>query len=170
MRVCLRDGTAVRIRPIAPSDEPMVAAFHAALSPRSVYQRYFHQVSVEQRVSRPGPAAGATDLLGGAAIVAERTDGPGHPEILALGWIMRGEPEGSAEVALVVADRWHRAGLGTALMDALVGVARRLGVRRVYGEMLADNDAMRELARRSGFVIRLVPGDARVLRAERGIA
>jgi acetyltransferase len=54
-------------------------------------------------------------------------------------------------------------------MEALVAVARRLGVRRVYGEMLAHNDAMRELARRSGFAIQLVPGDARLLRAERAI-
>jgi hypothetical protein len=32
--------------------------------------------------------------------------------------------------------------------------------------MLADNDAMRALVRRAGFVVRTVPGDAAVLRAE----
>jgi acetyltransferase len=46
----LRDGTEVLIRPIAPEDEPLIAAFHAQLSERSVYFRYFYAFPLERRV------------------------------------------------------------------------------------------------------------------------
>ena len=38
----MKDGTTVTIRPIRPEDEPAMVAFHATLSERSVYLRYFH--------------------------------------------------------------------------------------------------------------------------------
>ena len=38
----LEDGTQVLIRPIRPEDEPSIVRFHARLSERSIYQRYFH--------------------------------------------------------------------------------------------------------------------------------
>ena len=37
----LRDGTAVRIRPIRPEDEPMMVRFHKTLSDQSVRSRLF---------------------------------------------------------------------------------------------------------------------------------
>lgn len=165
--VILTDGTSVVIRPIRPDDEPLMAAFHAGLSMRSVYQRYFHITSLEQRIThsrlsltcRDDPAAGM-------AIVAEHQMADGTPKVLALGRLTRTEP-GAAEIALLVVDRFQGLGLGRAMMRELVASAQTLGVSRLYGDMLADNDAMRAVVRQAGFVIRSVPGDAAVLRAER---
>ncbi len=47
----LTDGTPVRIRPIRPDDEARMADFHASLSTRSVYHRYFHLATLEQRTA-----------------------------------------------------------------------------------------------------------------------
>jgi len=166
-RLCLRDGTPVVVRPIRPDDEAMIASFHAGLSPRSVYQRYFHITTLEQRTSQQRLALTCrVDPAHGAALVAEQPGARG-PEILAVGRIRRTEPRDSAEMAVVVADHVQGQGLGTAITRALIDVARGLGVRRLYGDMFADNDAMRAVVRRSGFAIRATPGDARVLRAER---
>ncbi len=165
--VALRNGLDVTIRPIRPDDEALIATFHAGLSPRSVYQRYFHISTLEQRTTQQRLALTCrVDAAQGAALVAEHA-ADGGVEVLALGRIRRtGEP-GDAEIAVLVADRVHGQGLGTAMTRALIEAADRLAVRRLYGDMFADNDAMRAVVRRVGFEIRTTPGDARVLRAER---
>jgi len=171
VRVRLRDGTLVALRPIRPADEPLMVAFHGGVSPRSVYQRYFHLRTLEQRITQTRLAlACKVDPAVGLAIVAEHRDADGHATVVALGRLTRTDPEGSAEVALLVMDRWHGLGLGSAIMQALVAAAREFGLTRLYGDMLADNDAMRAVVRRAGFVIRAVPGDAVVLRAELALA
>ncbi len=47
----MKDGSDVLIRPIRPEDEPMMVKFHATLSERSVYLRYFHLMNLPQRVA-----------------------------------------------------------------------------------------------------------------------
>ena len=169
--VRLRDGALVTLRAIRPDDEPLMAVFHAGVSPRSVYQRYFHLSTLEQRVTHTRLALTCrVDPAVGRAIVAEHTSPDGVRCVVALGRLTRTEPPGSAEIALLVVDRWHGLGLGTAMMHALVAAARSLGLYRLYGDMLADNDAMRAVVRHAGFVIRTVPGDAKVLRAELSLA
>ena len=166
----LRDEAVVTIRPIRPDDEPLMVTFHAGVSPRSVYQRYFHLSTLEQRVTHARLALTCrVDPAVGLALVAEHIPAPGVPAVVALGRVTRTDPPHSAEVALLVVDRWHGLGLGTAMMHALVDGARELGVQRLHGEMLADNDAMRAVVRHADFVIRTVPGDAAVLRAERTV-
>lgn len=168
--VTLADGTSVVVRPIGPDDESRMAAFHAGLSSRSVYQRYFHISSLAQRVTQTRLALTCrVDPAVGRAIVAERATVDGIREVLALGRLTRTEPE-VAELALLVIDRWQGLGLGRAMMAQLLLEARALELRRIYGDMLADNDAMRAVVRRAGFVVRTIPGDGAVLRAERVLA
>ena len=58
-----------------------------------------------------------------------------------------------AEFAIAVDDEYQRRGLGLQLLTSLVKHASRRGARRMFGEILADNDAMLGLARRLGFRI-----------------
>lgn len=168
--VTLRDGTRVVVRPIRPDDEPLMAAFHAGLSTRTVYQRYFSLPSLEQRIARARLALTCrVDPAHGIALVAEHRRDDGRPEVLALGRLTRTGHEAAAEFALLVVDRWQGLGLGHALLHQLITAARALGIRRIYGDMMADNDAMRAVVRHAGFVIRTVPGDGAVLRAERAV-
>jgi hypothetical protein len=51
---------------------------------------------------------------------------------------------------LGVADNWHRIGLGTTLTRILAQWARFSGVRRLCGDVLEDNEAMRGLAHSLG--------------------
>jgi len=57
----------------------------------------------------------------------------------------------SAEFAIVVADAWQGRGIGSRLLGKLVDVAGRHGVKRLYGDILAMNRPMLELARKLGF-------------------
>lgn len=161
--VTLADGTRVTVRPIRADDEARLAAFHAGLSSRSVYQRYFHTSSLAQRITEARLALTCrVDPALGLALVGERVaDG----EVLGLGLLTRTAPA-TAEIALLVMDRWQGHGLGRALLRQLVVEAGAIGLRRLHGDMLADNDAMRAVMRHNGFVVSAVPGDAALLRAE----
>lgn len=166
----LSDDTPVRVRPIRADDESRMAAFHARLSTRSVYHRYFHLATLEQRTAHARLALTCrTDPAVGIALVAEHTRDDGTLEVLALGRLTRTDDAGAAEFALLVADEWQGLGLGRLMMQRLIDAARDLGVRQLSGDMLADNDAMRAVVRRAGFRVFTVPGDAVVLRAERAI-
>lgn len=65
------------------------------------------------------------------------------------------------ECAVVVADEWQRKGLGTALMERLIVLARERGMRLMESIDLAENAEMRELAGHLGFRCRLDPDDPR---------
>jgi acetyltransferase len=164
--VPLKNGARVTIRPMQPTDEARLEAFHAGLSTRSVHHRYFHMTSLEQRIAHTKATLATGQAPGIAAAIVAESAAAGEPAVMALGRLTRAEPLGTAEIAMVVIDAWQGLGLGTAMMDALLAEARRLGVRCVYGDILADNDAMRAVVRRAGFVTRTMPGDAGVTRAE----
>jgi len=74
--------------------------------------------------------------------------------------------DGGAEFALAVADGWRRRGVGNRLLAALIVSARRDGLRRLDGEVLASNEAMLGFVERAGFRVRAHPEDARLLRIE----
>ena len=71
--------------------------------------------------------------------------------LLGVARYVRDKDNQAAEFALVVADSWHGRGIGTRLMAKLIDAARRRGVKRLYGEILATNRPMLELARKLGF-------------------
>lgn len=163
----LRDGTVVRLRPIRPDDQPLLVRFHQHLSDRTVFLRYFHLTKLDQRIKHERLARLCTvDPTAEAAIVAEREDSHGVPELIAVGRLTRPNARGDAEIAMLVSDVFQGQGLGSELLRRLLDHARRIGVRRLVGEILAENDPMLAAARRAGFIVRAVKGDPQVLRAE----
>ena len=77
----------VIIRPIRPEDEPLMVRFHATLSERSVYLRYFHLMKLEQRIAHERLTRMCfIDYDREMALVAERCDpATGEREILGVG-------------------------------------------------------------------------------------
>jgi GNAT superfamily N-acetyltransferase len=62
------------------------------------------------------------------------------------------EPDGSAEIALLVEDDWQRAGVGRALAEATIAESSQLGLRRVDAIVQPENFRAR------GFFKALAPG------------
>src|SRR5205085_6156026 len=72
------------------------------------------------------------------AYVALRGDAP--RELVAVARMVRdAEDRCRAEIAVTVADRWQRRGIGTLLGDLLAVAARDRGVRWLTATMAADN-------------------------------
>jgi Acetyltransferase (GNAT) family len=66
----------------------------------------------------------------------------------------------SDSAAVTIADEWRHTELGRLLMDHLLVSAKQYGIRHLYAIELADNQAMRKLAKDTGMAGRRDPNDA----------
>lgn len=151
-----RDDSSVTIRPIRPEDEPGMARFHESLSDRSVYLRYFHHLSLDARVAHERLTQVCfVDYDRATVLIAESPNG----DIVGVGRLAREHGSPDAEFALLVSDAWHEHGLGTELLRRLISLARDEGIRRVFGDILNENDAMQRICRQLGFALHYSIGD-----------
>lgn len=137
----LRDGTAVLLRSIRPSDKHELVAGFERLSPLSRYRRFL------------GPKSRLTeselhyltevDWEGHAALVAEAPDGAG----LGVARFIRSNGEDWAEAAITVGDAHQGKGIGRVLLERLVVAAVERGIRRFRFDVLGSNAPMLSLIR-----------------------
>lgn len=163
----LKDGTAVTIRPIRAEDEPLMVRMHKQLSDDSVYNRYFSFLKLEQRIAHDRLARLCfIDYDREMALVALHTDPKtGEQDLMGIGRLVKQPGTHSGEFAVLVDDRWQGRGLGFRLLQLVVEVGREEGLSRVTGDILADNNAMKNTARKVGFKLRQAGGEG-TIRAE----
>jgi nucleotide-binding universal stress UspA family protein/RimJ/RimL family protein N-acetyltransferase len=133
--VTLRDGSPVRIRPIAPDDKDALRAAWDRLSPESRYRRFF---SAMPSLSDSMLAhLTEVDHHDHEALIA--FDARGEGAVGVARYVRSTEDDAIAEVAITVVDAWHGRGLGKLLLGRLADRARREGVRRFSAMVMADN-------------------------------
>jgi acetyltransferase len=143
----LEDSGEVLIRPIRPEDEAMMARFHATVSERSVYLRYFHMLPFDTRVAHERLARICfIDYDREMVLVAER-----EGEIVAVGRLVREDQANNAEFAVLISDKFQGHGLGTELLKRLIEIARADGLARVVADILGENRQMIEICKLLGF-------------------
>jgi acetyltransferase len=147
------DGSEVNISPIRPEDECLIASFHTRLSERSIYQRYFHMLSLDQRTAHDRLVRVCFgDYDREIALVAEQNDlERHHSEILAVGRLSQAHLSNEAELAVLITDENQGRGLGTELSRRLIEIARSEKLDRVTVEILGGNRQMLEVCRLLGF-------------------
>ena len=138
--VVLRNGTTVHVRPIRPDDAPGLLALCDLLSERSRYLRFF--AARRLRLEEAHDLADV-DHARREALVATTSDAPDAPIIGVAHYAPSGD--GTAEIALVVADAWQGLGLGAALLDRLLAEGQHCGVEEFSAEVLAENRQMLRL-------------------------
>jgi acetyltransferase len=156
--VRLADGRRALLRAARPTDAAAVQAFVRGLSPQTSRRRFLRAVrelapaAVERIVTIDHTRSMTFVAASGGAVV-------GLAQYVAEG--------AAADIALVVADAWQRAGLGRALFAALVTHAERQGIARLHGDALADNAEILALTRRFGFSARTHPEERGLVRLTR---
>ena len=152
----LRNGTSVTIRPIRPEDEPLMVNFHKTLSEQSVYQRYFAQLKLDQRIAHERLTRICfNDYDREIALVVEHNQGGnGRGEILGVGRLSKARGLNEGEFALLIGDRWQRQGIGTELLKRLVQIGRVEKLGRLTAFILADNHAMQHVSKNAGFEVK----------------
>jgi acetyltransferase len=150
MSTRLSDGFMVKIRAIHAEDASMLQAFVRRLSVQSRRFRFFSGLA-----ELPAPLLERfvnQDRGRGLALVA-LTERSQETAIIAEARCVLDPMTGDAEFAIAVDDEFQRRGLGVRLLKTFVAHASRRGIRRLFGEILAENRAMLGLARRLGFEI-----------------
>lgn len=140
------NGEVVHIRPIRADDAAMLVAFHASLSPESVYFRFFNFHA--QLTAREVHHFTEVDYKDRFALVVLAKD-----RMVAVGRYDRLGGTEEAEVAFLVHDDYQDLGIGTLLADELARVARSHGIGVFQAETLSHNAAMLEMFRRIGFPV-----------------
>jgi RimJ/RimL family protein N-acetyltransferase len=156
--VWLRDGSAVRIRPLRACDAPLLLDGFARLSAQSRRRRFLgvkHQLTVaELRYltdidHHDHEALGAVSAASGRGVAVAR-------------YVRSADDPHSAELAATVVDEWQRRGLATELLARLTLRALRAGIFSFTASVGADNEAVIGLLRRKAGVelVHLDPGVA----------
>jgi acetyl coenzyme A synthetase (ADP forming)-like protein len=143
----LKDGSTVRVRPIAPGDAGGLQDLVRSMSTESSYFRFF-------RVKRELTAEELEEFtrldydsrMAFVAILDGRIVGVGRYNAV------ESDPS-LAEVAFTVADGMQGRGVGTLLLFRLTAYARTRNIRGFRAFLLADNHAMMRVFRNSGFTL-----------------
>jgi acetyltransferase len=144
------EGELVTLRPIRPEDAEIEQAFVRSLSPESRRFRFMDTL----RELTPAMLVRFTQIdydREMAFVATIQRDGK-EVEVGVCRYITN--PDGvTCEYAIVIADDWHRRGLGRRIMAQLIEVARRRGLQAMVGHVMASNRGMLELCQELGFVI-----------------
>jgi RimJ/RimL family protein N-acetyltransferase len=145
----LKDGTEVTVRAIRPEDGPAILEAFKALDAESIYRRFFSpkkelsdaelkrltDVDFRSVMALVATALddGAEILLGGGRLAAEGGDQPQ-----------------SAELAFLTAGAQRGRGVASLLLRHLTRLGQEAGLSRLEADVLAENQAMLNVFRRSG--------------------
>lgn len=136
----LDDGSEAQLSPLRPEDRDLLEEGMSQLSPQSRFTRFGQgrgeltptELDYLTRIDQRRHVAWG-------AVVADTAAGVGRYIVI--------DDNGCAEVAVTVVDRLQGKGLGTALFQALVAVARADGVELLCFEALPENLAVRRMTR-----------------------
>jgi acetyltransferase len=147
----MRDGTPVLLRPMKPEDEPLVADFLHKCSDDTIYFRYFRLIKKWTHEMLIRFTQNDYDRELGLMAVGQ----PPSPEVMmGVSRLIIDRQQRAAEFALIVADPWQGKGLGPKLLEQAIAIARDQEVKFLYGEVLAENQPMLELAKKMGFALK----------------
>jgi acetyltransferase len=138
----------ITVRPIRPEDADIEIEFARHLSLQSRYNRFLSggvalTPELVDKFTR-------VDFTRDMALVATVALGDEETLIGVARYVRLGDNE-TCEFAMVIADAWQGLGIGKRLLARLIDCARSSGIRNIYGDLLAGNNAMLNLARAHGF-------------------
>jgi acetate---CoA ligase (ADP-forming) len=146
-QIILKDGTVAELRVAHPSDADTLRLFVDRLSPESKRHRFFSATRPPVEVLQS--LCDSSDSHEQMTLIALRAS-EGRSMIVAAGTYTARDAE-TAEVSLAVDDALHGKGMGTILLEHLALLAVRQGFTKFWAVTHADNLAMREVFRESGF-------------------
>jgi len=148
-------GVDIFVRPIRPEDAPLLIELFDSLSPQSVYRRFF--TPMKRLPHRMLARFTQIDYDRHIALVAL----PGSESketMLGVARAIIGRNLKEAEFSVVISDPWQGKGIGAALLQRCISIAKERGIETVMGTVLAENTQMLALGKKLGFKIKNMAG------------
>ena len=140
---------AIVVRPIRPEDEPQHRAFIEGLQPQDLRLRFF---SVRRELPRSELARlTQIDYAREMAFIATRNGPDGSAQTLGVVRTVIDPDNVEAEFAIIVRSELKGRGLGHLLLGRMIEFLAGRGTQRVVGDVLRENEPMRQLALAHGF-------------------
>jgi acetyltransferase len=152
--VTLRDGTALRVRPIRPEDEQLYARFFASVTKNDLRLRFFSPMNDlgHSFVAR------FTHIDYARAMAFIAIDPPSG-EMLGVVRLYVNSTYDTGEYAILVRSDLKGRGLGWMLMQTIIDYARSEGLQTIGGQVLSENTTMVTMCRELGFGVKTDPED-----------
>ena len=142
----VRGGEHILIRPVRPEDLALYRDFLADVSAEDLRLRFFARTA--ELSAEETDKLGHLDYKHETAFVALDED---TGRMLGLVRLKDELDEKTAEFAILVRSRFKGHGVGWMLMRRIIDYAKEKGLRRVYGDVLAENTAMLQMCAELGF-------------------
>jgi len=146
-----KDGLKVFIRPVKPTDEPLLRDLFYTFSRETIYYRFFSYISAmsHDKLSK----FVNVDYESEIAIIAILKEA-GEEKIIGIARYALDKATGLAEFAFVNADEWQNKGIGTMLFSNLIKIARMKGIKGFIGYVLDTNIGAYRLTHKMGFPVK----------------
>jgi acetyltransferase len=155
----LASGVPLRIRPIRPEDEARLIEMVSRMDPDDLRMRFFS--AIKELSHQMAARLTQIDYARQIALVAQPQD---SDELLGVARFAADPDNINAEFAVTVRSDWKGKGVGWALMERLIEVARQRGIAVISGVVLRENETMLRFSRDLGFAISSDPTDPRAAR------
>lgn len=140
-------GLDILLRPVKITDEPILKDFFYALSEDSMYLRFFSaRKDMPHQRLQDFVAVDYTQKMEILAVIVEK----GKETIVGLGQYELNPDMHTAEVAIVVRDKYQKLGVGRELLSYLTLLAKRQGLLGFTAEVLVENKPMIHLFEKMG--------------------
>lgn len=145
----LRNGQTVLLRPVKSEDEPMWLEMFGGWSEETVHYRFFGTIKVPLTHEF---SASCTDIDYDKeiAIVAELEE-DGKRKLLGVVRLFVEPVKKTGEIAFVVADQWHRQGLGSKLVNYIIEIGKDKKLDTIHAVTLQYNYKAIGLMKKIGF-------------------
>ena len=161
-----RGGEHVLIRRVQPEDIALYPDFLADVSAEDLRLRFFARIA--ELSAAEGDKLSHLDYRHEMVFLALDED---TGRMLGLVRLKDELDEETAEFAILVRSRFKGHGLGWLLMRRIIDYAKEKGLRRVYGDVLAENTTMLQMCAELGFhVVEDVGSDIRRVALDLGHA
>jgi acetyltransferase len=157
--VTLADGMKIFVRPIRPEDEGLFPQFFEQTTQEDLRMRFFAPV---KSVSHAFMAR-LTQLDYSRAMAFVALDERGK-DLLGVVRFHADSIYETAEYAILLRSDLKGRGLGWRLMELIVEYSRNEGLKRIEGQVLAENTTMLRMCREQGFTVTDDPDEAHVKR------
>jgi acetyltransferase len=145
----LRGGTHVTLRPIKPEDETLFYELIKSLSEETMRFRFFQTIKDMSHETLTRYCN--IDYDREIAIVAEVQKE--KKRVIGVVRLISEPDRKSGEFAIVVGDEWQGIGVGSKLLDYIIGIGKDMGLKTVIGYVILGNSAMLHMCTRRGFVM-----------------
>ncbi len=144
----LKDGPAAVLRPIRPEDEPLMDELLKTSSEQTLMMRFFRKISdiSHEQLTRYCHVDYDREM----SFVAIIRDN-GRDRIIGEVRMSKLPDQENAEMAVIVGDPWQGKGIGNALCIHCLKIAKELGLKKMWMEILKVNARMLHRAEKLGF-------------------